>query len=660
MFSKLEEKVKLAKKRCACTVKMLQFLFSMKLTLSLIASAASLITFNSCDSKSSVDQKTEEKILVIGNSSEPSGLDPQTVTGVIESNIIRGLFEGLCMDDPTDPNKHSPGAAASWSSNAEFTEWTFNLHKGGKWSDGTPLTTHDFLFAYNRLLHPKFGAKYSSMLYFIRGAEDYNKNKRHKFLLMNLPEWERIKDENYDGNSDLDDEKYLREFFVDLEAHEKRYDLSAKGLNHLTLEQYEAINRDRSLFNWSDELSFDDQTLILSTYIQNEGKDLWNIANVGIRAEDDYTLKVSLKAPTPFLPDITKHYTWYPVPRHVLLKLKDPYKKEYTWTEPGSLVSNGPFKLKEWKFNDFIELETNTNYWDTHNVKLKGLKFLPISNAYTESRMFFDDQLHTTYTLASEQIEYARSVKPEVVRQETYLGTNFLRLNNKLPEFEDHNLRKALAYSIDTKSIIDNVIKGGQKPASGIVPPMGSYVPSDVFKYDLDLAKEYFSKTKYANNPRSLKLTMVTTDTEASKVLSEAIQSMWSQNLGINVEISQSDWKTYLGKVTKLDYGVATGGWIGDYPDPTTFLDIWKAGDGSNRTGWESEVYEAKLAEAEQTSDAALRIKILQEAEAIFLADYPIIPIFWYTSNYLLHDSVKGWNPHIMKSQPYKFMSLEK
>jgi len=117
--------------------------------------------------------------------------------------------------------------------------------------------------------------------------------------------------------------------------------------------------------------------------------------------------------------------------------------------------------------------------------------------------------------------------------------------------------------------------------------------------------------------------------------------------LGIKVEISQSDWKTYLGKVTKLDYGVATGGWIGDYPDPTTFLDMWKAGDGNNRTGWESEEYEAKLAQAEQTSDASARIKLLQEAEAIFLADYPIIPLYWYTSNYLLHDSVKGWDPRI-------------
>ncbi len=631
----------------------------MKLTRNILTCIASLIVFNSCESKDSITQKTEEKILVLGNGAEPAGLDPQMVEGVIESNVIRGLFEGLCMDHPTDPNQHSPGAAASWSSNANSTEWTFKLHQDGKWSDGVPLTSHDFVFAYNRILSPEFGAKYAWMLYFIEGAEDYNRNKKHKFLLEHLSIWDQIKDENYSGDSDLDSAKHLRSFFSKLSDEEKRYDNDAKGLNKLTLEQLKAIKENPSLFTWSEGISTGDQTQIIDTYIKHSGKDLWSMANVGVKAVDDYTLHISLKAPTPYIPDITKHYTWYPVPKHIITKLKNPFKEDHTWTEPGNLVSNGPFQLKEWKFNDYIELETNSNYWDTDNVKLNGIKFLPIGNAYTEARMFFDNQLHSTYTLAPELIDYSIEKNKKMVRQETYLGTNFLRLNNKLPEFEDHNLRKALAYSVDSQSIIDHVLKGGQQAATGIVPPMGAYQPSTQYRFDPELAKEYFAKTKFADDPKSLKLVMVTTDKETAKVLAETVQDMWKNHLGINVEISQSDWKSYLVKVSKLDYGVATGGWIGDYPDPTTFLDMWKAGAGSNRTGWESAEYEALLAKAEMTSDPAARMKILQEAEAMFLADYPIIPIYWYTSNYLHHESVKGWNTHIMKSQPYKYMSLE-
>ena len=626
---------------------------------SLLTIFTSLFLLNGCDSKSAIEKKTEEKILVLGNGDEPQGLDPQTVSGVIESNIIRSIFEGLCMDHPSDPNKNSPGAAVSWTSDADSIEWTFNLHKDGKWSDGKPVTAHDFIFSYNRILNPKFGAKYASMLYFIKGAEDYNKDQRQKFLLQPLEVWERIKNENYNGDLDLNADKHLRDFFVDLDYKQKQYDIRAKGLNGISLAQLKAINEDLSLFNWSKNLDEEDKLLILKTYIENDGKDLWSIANVGVTAVDDFTLNISLKSPTPFLPDITKHYTWYPVPKHVLTKLKNPFKKDYTWTDPGKLISNGPFMLKEWKFNDYIEVTANPNYWDKDNIKLNGIQFLPIANSYTEARMFFDDQLHSTYTLAPELIDYSLEKRPKEVKQETYLGTNFLRLNNKLPAFEDHNLRKALAYSINAQEIIDHVLKGGQQAATGMVPPMGAYKPAAVFKFDPALAKEYFAKTKYANDPKSLELLMVTTDKDTAKVLAETIQDMWNKHLGISVSISQSDWKTYLGKVSKLDYGVATGGWIGDYPDPTTFLDMWKAGDGNNRTGWESPEYEAKLAEAEKTSDPALRIKTLQEAEAIFLADFPIIPLYWYTSNYLLSDYVKGWNPHIMKSQPYKYMSLE-
>ncbi len=101
------------------------------------------------------------------------------------------------------------------------------------------------------------------------------------------------------------------------------------------------------------------------------------------------------------------------------------------------------------------------------------------------------------------------------------------------------------------------------------------------------------------------------------------------------------------------------GGWIGDYPDPTTFLDMWKTGDGNNRTGWSNMDYEALLARAEQTRDPGQRLRVLEQAEALFLSEMPIIPVYWYTTNYLLHDSVKGWHPLLLNNHPYKFVDLE-
>ncbi|MGE9267367.1 MAG: ABC transporter substrate-binding protein, partial [Verrucomicrobiales bacterium] len=115
---------------------------------------ACLAFLSACDPRSDIAIANEEGILIVGNSNEPKGLDPHLVSGVLESNIIRALFEGLCVEDPAKDGEALPGAAESWEANADFTEWTFYLNPRGKWSDGIPVTAHDFVFAYQRLLSP--------------------------------------------------------------------------------------------------------------------------------------------------------------------------------------------------------------------------------------------------------------------------------------------------------------------------------------------------------------------------------------------------------------------------------------------------------------------------------------------------------------------------
>ena len=518
---------------------------------------------SSCQQEAPVDKYTKEKVLLIGNSTEPQALDPQIVTGVVESNIITALFEGLCVQHPSQEGIHLPGAAASWESNSDFTEWTFHLQPNGKWSDGTPITTADFLFSYERILTPDMAAKYASVLYYIKGAEDFNKGKNKDFK------------------------------------------------------------------------------------------------SVAITAPDSHTLKLELKAPTPFLPDLTKHYAWYPVPKHTVLKHGKMTQPNNPWTEPENMVSNGSFKLKTWRFNDQIYVEKNSLYWDADQVKLNGIRFLPILNPYTEARMFFNDQLHVTYGLAPEMIDHSRQNYTQNFKQDTYLGTNFLRFNVTHNDLKNLKLRKALAFAIDSQSIIDNILKGGQLAAYGMVPPMGEYQPPHVLSYDPQKAQQLLKEAGYGSDSgKTLQLTLLTTDKESAKTIAEAYQDMWKKNLGIEVSIEQSEWKTYLDKLTKLDYDIGTGGWIGDYPDPTTFLDMWKKGDGNNRTGWHSEEYEAILRDAEQTRDPKQRIKKLEKAEALFLSEMPIMPSYWYTQCYLLHHTVQGWDPLLLNNHPYKFVDL--
>ncbi len=131
----------------------------------------------SCQKETQVARANREGIMLVGNSAEPKALDHQLVTGVPESKVITAIFEGLVADDATQDDAYPPGAAASWEHNEDMTGWIFHLQPEGKWSDGAPVTAHDFVFAYNRLLHPDFAGPYAEMLYFLENAEAYNKGQ---------------------------------------------------------------------------------------------------------------------------------------------------------------------------------------------------------------------------------------------------------------------------------------------------------------------------------------------------------------------------------------------------------------------------------------------------------------------------------------------------
>lgn len=531
---------------------------------SVLALAAVLLL--SCDGKTAADRAAEEGILLFGNSSEPQGLDPQLVSGVLESNIIRALFEGLCVEHPSKDGIALPGAAKSWDHNEDFTVWTFHLGEDRLWSDGTPVTTKDFLFSYERMLTPKLGAEYAEMLYYIKGAEAFHKGESADF------------------------------------------------------------------------------------------------STVGVKGLDDYTLEITLRGSLPFLPEITKHYTWYPVPRHVILhhngRMDDPDSR---WTMPENLVSNGPFTLKSWRINDHIEVEKNPRYWDADAVALNGIRFLPVNNTYTEARMFFDGLMHVTYTLPPELIPYANQNYPEEVRSELYLGTKFLRCNVTREALQDPRVRRALAMAIDRKSLIDNVLQGGQQPAYGMVPPFGNYETPHLVDFDREEAARLFAEAGYGpDGPKKFPvIKLLTTDRDVSKRLAEAYQGMLAQNLGVTVEIEQKEWTSYLVAMTNLDYDLADSGWIGDYLDPTTFLDMWIGGGGNNRTGWSNAEFEKLLKESEHVPDALDRLAVLQEAEKILMGEIPAIPVYWYTTNYLIDRRVEGWSPLLLNNHPYKFISLK-
>ncbi|RYD37767.1 MAG: peptide ABC transporter substrate-binding protein [Verrucomicrobiaceae bacterium] len=387
----------------------------------------------------------------------------------------------------------------------------------------------------------------------------------------------------------------------------------------------------------------------------NKGE-ISDFSMVGVKAEGDLTLKLKLREPVPFLPALTSHYTWFPVPEHVVLRHGKMTDRFTRWSVLPFHVGNGPFKLTKWRFHDIIECDRNPHYWDHANVGLNGIRFLPVENPYTESRAFLGGQLHTTYQLPSDLIKSVKRDYPEMLRQEPYVGTVFTRFNVQRPGLSDARVRLALALSIDRELICEHIAEGFQ-PASSLTPRMGNYVPDPFLRFDPAEARRLLADAGFPGGANFPRLSMLISRPSA-RASAEALQAMWRQHLNIIVDIRNKDWGSYITAQQTLDYDIAYAGWIGDYLDPTTFLNLWTEGNGNNSTGWSDPEYERLLREAALQAEPADRLRLFRQAERILMEGQPVMPICWYSRNYLHHPSVKGWYPLLLDQHPWKTIHL--
>lgn len=614
-----------------------------------------------CNQETMVDKANREGIMLVGNSAEPKGLDSQLISGVPESKVLTSLFEGLCGDHPSEDNTMAPGAAAKWEHNEDLTVWTFHLQPNGKWSDGQEVTTEDFLFSYHRILNPRFAAPYAAMLHAIKNAKAYNEDQRG-YILCGMDEgfalpWEKLKAVNFRGDAKVDIEGLKEREYSSFNKEEKRSWFAGRGLDRLEIPALKDISSDPSLFEWPEEIDTEIRDLILKRlieYIDAGEPDLYEQAEVGLHAPDKHTLVVSLREPVPYLPAMTRHTSWFPVPKHVVLKHGKMTDRFTEWSDLGNIVGNGPFKLREWRFNHLIEVDRNPHYWDSENVGLNGIRFFPITDFYTETRAFLAGQLHTTYSLPPELLEWARKNYPQHLRVEPYVGTRYIRFNTRREGLNQLSVRKALSLALDRVELC-NYIFEGFKPATALTPKVGNYVPPDVLEFDMQKAKDLLTEAGYPGGKGLPRYKILTTKINPSV---EAVQAAFKQ-LGIGTDVELKTFGPYVTAQQDGDYDISMAGWIGDYPDPTTFLDMWTRGNGNNNTGWSSEQYESLLRQAAQQSDPDERVKILARAERILLNDAPISPLAWYTRLYFHRPEVKGWHPLLLDNHPWKHITLE-
>lgn len=365
---------------------------------------------------------------------------------------------------------------------------------------------------------------------------------------------------------------------------------------------------------------------------------------VGVKAKDEKTLEVKLVQPVPYFLELCAFYTYYPVNKKV-------QEANANWyTEASSYVSNGAFKLTEWNHKANLKLMKNENYYDKDKVKLDGVNFALVDDLNTAWQMYQAGELDIEFDLPKDVVAKLKAEKNPELTIGSELAVYFYRFNNTKKPFSNVKVRKALAMAIDRATIVEQVTQGGEKPVYGVVP---HGIPDETggdfrvnagefFKEDVEEAKKLLAEGLKEEGMDKLSFKIIYNTNEGHKKIAEAIQEMWRKNLGVEVTLENMEFQIKIDREDALDYEVSRAGWIGDYVDPMTFLDLWDSKSSQNDTGWKNAKYDEFISKAKVEFEPAKRMQYMREAEKVMMPDMPIMPIYSYTRPYASKPYVKG------------------
>lgn len=491
-----------------------------------------------------------EQVLRRGNGSEPESLDPAKVESVQASRILDDIFEGLVTLDASD--RPVPAAAQSWQVSPDGLVYTFHLRPGLQWSDGSPLTAEDFVYAIRRVVDPATQSASAFLTFPIKNAE--------------------------------------------------------------------AI----------------------------AGGRIRDLGELGVEAVDPLTLRFTLVRPTPYWVAAMSHAHFMPVKRANLERYGP------SFIQPGKLVSNGPFLLQDWTPGSRIVLVRNPKFHDAAQVHLDKVVFQPIESEAEEFSRYRAGELDITYFLPSQQADLVRQNMAADLRTEPSLTMDYLAFNmSRAPLGTTPSLRRALSMVIDRQALVDKIVKTGAPVAYSVVPSVGlpGYIDQSADWAWLPMAdkiltaRQLFAAAGYdQRHPLTVDIRIMAGDNV--RKVANAVAGMWQQSLGVKVTITAEDFNMLVEHRHKRspDLQVFWYGWTADYPDATTFLDLFLSDSPENDTGYANPAYDKLVMEAEHTADENRRIGYLQDAEEILVNDNPVMPLYTRAQPYLIKSWVRGYH----------------
>lgn len=537
---------------------------------------------------------------VFSSTAEHNNRDPQQMTYLHDIRLTHALFETLVILDFNDMQTY-PGVAESWEITDDGLTYTFHLRDNARWSNGDPVTAHDFVYAWQRAMLPDTAAGYGHFMFFIKGA--------HDFFQWRTKQLEAYVETHGEAGGS---EQAAREYWDEaLKKFDEMVALSTPDDHTLIIQ----LNRRTEYF--IDMLAF-------ATYMPVH--------------------KASVQAGVVFSADTGR-----------LL-----YDPTY-WNDPDRLICNGPYILQDRKYRRYNYLVANEHYWDRASMKNGSVLEMIVNNEQSQLLSYeagdIDYVPGVIPDIAFDLINQDRTDVHVVPLAGTYFyNFNCLpKLNNGEPNnLADWRVRRALAMAIDRDEIATSITRLNEKAAYSFVPPtaLNFYQPpvEDAPHFDPEGARALLKEAGFEGGKGLTGLSILYNTNGGHENTAQAIKNMWKIHLGVDVTLEGVETKISSARARSQDYTIRRASWFGDYADPTTWLDIRRTEDENNTTKWKNPEYDKLLDRAADASDPEERLDLMRRAESILLKESPMALIY-HQVEVALYDPAKvqglnlnGWN----------------
>ena len=378
---------------------------------------------------------------------------------------------------------------------------------------------------------------------------------------------------------------------------------------------------------------------------------------LGVSAPDESTFVVNLTYDCPYFLEICAFPAAFPVRQDIIEAYGD------TWTTDDNsshYISNGPWKLAEWVHDSYIKMVPNEYHYDAANLGPNSLTFQLMEDQNSMLAAYRSGDLQFIEDMPVDEI--AGLLASGELNIVDYIGTYYVCYQTQAAPFDNALVRQAFTLAIDSKYIVEQVTQTGQVPATGFVPAGiydadpngddfrtvgGDYwdapVDDATYQANCEKARQLLAEAGYPNGEGFPTVTYLYNTSDAHKAVGEALQQMWQEELGVTVQLQNQEWNAFLETRKKGEYQIARNGWIADYNDPCSFLDMWYTGGGNNDAQSSNPEYDAMIDAAKATSDPAERMSYFHKAEDIIIGqDWALGPIYFYTQKYMMADDISG------------------